>query len=187
MHPHSGSNSLPQDAEEVERVDTLDCYKRIKKILSDFEKARKSHRKISVTELARKIASPRSHGGSWENGYRVHRVWGDPLEACMRDEYWTPLPLAYFFRGTWIYGVADFVRFIDGVPREVVELKYYREGDRYAEVQAAIYGWLVSKIFSVKPRVWLVLGWNGKTFEDRVEVKAGKVEDLIKKVLEGVF
>jgi len=165
-------------------VDSLECYEKIRKVLADFEKARKSERRISVTELAKKIASPRSHGGSWQKGFSVHeKVWGDPLDVCMHEEYWTPLPLAYKFGDTWIYGVADYVHFINGIPVDVVELKYFNDADKYSKVQVAIYGWLVFKNFNVKPIVWLVLGWNGRRFKNRIKVEE-EVEILIKNTLE---
>jgi len=163
----------------------VECLKALRRVLSWFEEARRSPRSITVTELARRIASPRSHGGSAEAGRKAHNVWGDPLDACGRAEYWTPLPLAYRLGGVWIYGVADLVRFVEGKPVEVVELKYYEEPDRYSIAQARIYAWLTARCFACRPRAYLVLGWDGRRYERRLEVEytLKEVEEEVKSAL----
>lgn len=166
----------------------VECLERVRRVLRWFEEARATPSSITVTRLARKLASPRSHGGSGEAGRRAHNVWGDPFEACGRGEYWTPFPLAYRVCGVWVYGVADLVRFVGGVPVEVVELKYYEGLDRYSIIQAAIYAWLTARCFSCRPRAYLVLGWDGRRFERRLEVgyEVGEVEEEVKRALKSL-
>ncbi|MCD6357744.1 MAG: hypothetical protein J7L75_04110 [Thermoproteales archaeon] len=163
----------------------VECLEALRRVISWFEEARRSPRSVTVTEVARRIASPRSHGGSAEAGRRAHNVWGDPFDACSRAEHWTPLPLAYRLEGVWIYGVADLVRFVNGVPLEVVELKYYESPDRYSIAQVRIYAWLTARCFACRPRAYLVLGWDGRRYGHRLEVKytPEEVEEEVKSVL----
>ncbi|MEM4430380.1 MAG: hypothetical protein QXM08_04390, partial [Thermofilaceae archaeon] len=153
-----------------------DCLQKVKKAIELYERARASPNSVTVTELARRISSPRSHGSSAKAGVKAHNVWGDPLQACTSEDYWTPLPLAHTLEGMWIYGVADLVRFRHGQPIEVVELKHYKEPDKYAEAQAAIYAWLTAKLFNAKPKAYLVLGWNRQRYTAILEVKYSLTE-----------
>lgn len=148
----------------------LDCFSAVRLALEHFERARSSPRAVAVTALARRIASPRSHGSGAAVGMRAHSVWGDPFEACSRSEYWTPLPLAREVEEVWVYGVADLVRFQQGIPVEVVELKSYDEPDEYSLAQARLYAWLVAGCFGVAPRAYVVLGWDGQRFSQALEV-----------------
>lgn len=165
----------------------VDCVKRMRKVLAQFEEASLSPTSVSVTELARKLASPKSHGGNAHAGLKAHNVWGDPYVVYCSQDAWTPLPLAYNLEGTWIYGVADLVRFINCKPVEVAELKYFMEPDKYSEVQAKMYAWLVYKCFECKPTAYLLLGWDGAHYERKLEVKyeVHDVEESIRRVLSG--
>ena len=162
-----------------------ECIDRIRRVLENFETARADPRSMTVTQLARRLASPKSHGGSWEQGFKAHNVWGDPYGICTHYEYSTPLPLAYMFKRTWIYGIADLVRFIKRVPVEVIELKYYEEVDRYSVIQVKMYAWLTAKCFNARPRAYLVLGWDGRRYSRSFEVRysIGEVEELIGRAL----
>jgi len=157
----------------------------VKKAIELYERARASPNSVTVTELAKRISSPRSHGSSAKAGAKAHNVWGDPLQACTSEDYWTPLPLAHTLEGIWIYGVADLVRFRHGQPVEVVELKHYKEPDKYAEAQAAIYAWLTAKLFNKTPKAYIVTGWNGKTYASKHEVnyKAGEIEKTLRRCI----
>ncbi|MEM1508308.1 MAG: hypothetical protein QXY49_05335 [Thermofilaceae archaeon] len=163
----------------------VDCIERIKELLARFEEARFSQKSMAATKLARKLASPKSHGGDARIGLRVHNIWGDPYTVCSSQEVWTPLPLAYNFEGTWIYGVADLVRFRSSKPVEVVELKYFAESDKYSEIQVKVYAWLISKCFGCKPKAYLLLGWDGLNYKRKlkVEYKIHDIEKNIRKVL----
>jgi len=162
-----------------------ECLQKVKKAIELYERARASPDSLTVTELARRISSPRSHGSSAKAGVKAHNAWGDPLQACTSEDYWTPLPLAHTLEGTWIYGVADLVRFRQGQPVEVVELKHYKDPDKYAEAQAAIYAWLTAKLFNTTPKVYLVLGWTRQQRITILEVKytLTEVERKIKQAL----
>ena len=146
-----------------------ECLQKVKKAIELYERARASPNSVTVTELARRISSPRNHKSSAKAGVKAHNVWGDPLQACTSEDYWTPLPLAHTLEGIWIYGVADLVRFQHGQPVEVVELKHYSEPDKYAEAQVQIYAWLTAKLFNTTPRAYIVTGWNGKTYSRKHE------------------
>ncbi|MEM3975026.1 MAG: hypothetical protein QW320_11715 [Ignisphaera sp.] len=158
-----------------------ECLQKVKKAIELYERARASPNSVTVTELARRISSPRSHGSSAKAGVKAHNVWGDPLQACTSEDYWTPLPLAHTLEGTWIYGVADLVRFRHGQPVEVVELKHYSEADEYAITQVQLYAWLTAKLFETTPKAYLILGWNGRKYAEKLEVLY-KVEEVEKKV-----
>ncbi|MEM4853756.1 MAG: hypothetical protein QXQ60_09330 [Thermofilum sp.] len=162
-----------------------ECLQKVKKAIELYERARASPNSVTVTELAKRISSPRSHSSSAKAGLKAHNIWGDPLQACTSEDYWTPLPLAHTLEGTWIYGVADLVRFRHGQPVEVVELKHYREPDKYAEAQAAIYAWLAAKLFNTTPKAYIVFGWNGKTYTSKREVncKAGEIEETLREII----
>lgn len=162
-----------------------DCLNRIQRALTFFEKARANGRGVTVTEVARAIASPRSHKGNASAGIKAHSMWGDPYEVCNRSEYWTPLPLAYELEAVWIYGVADLVRFLNGTPVEVVELKHYKSLDRYAVAQASIYAWLIAKLFEILPKTFVLTGWNGKSYTGRVEVQCS-VQEIEEKIREAL-
>ncbi len=165
-----------------------DCIERVRRALAQFEEASLSPGSVTVTELARKLASPKSHGGGAHAGLKAHNIWGDPYAVCGSREAWTPLPLAYKLEGTWIYGVADLVRFVDCKPVEVAELKYFTEPDRYSEMQAKVYAWLVSKCFECKPRAYLLLGWDGVRYKSKLEVKyeIRDIEEKVCKVLRSI-
>ncbi|MCX8180863.1 MAG: hypothetical protein N3E41_05775 [Thermofilaceae archaeon] len=164
----------------------MDCFNTMRRALESFEKARTGEKAVTVTQVARRVASSRSHKGSARAGVAAHNVWGDPLEACSKREYWTPLPLAHQVKRVWVYGVADLVGFLDGSPVEVVELKHYSVLDKYSIVQASIYAWLTAKVFNVAPRAYVVLGWNGRGFTEKFQVvyTVEKVEVELEKALE---
>lgn len=165
-----------------------DCIKRVRRVLAQFEEASLSPGSVTVTELARKLASPKSHGGDARAGLKAHNIWGDPYAVCGSREVWTPLPLAYKLGGTWIYGVADLVRFVDCKPVEVAELKYFTGPDRYSETQVKVYAWLASKCFECEPRAYLLLGWDGARYRSKLEVKyeIRDIEGRVCKVLKSI-
>ena len=157
----------------------------MKKAIELYERARASPNSVTVTELARRISSPRSHGSSAKAGVKAHNAWGDPLQACTSEDYWTPLPLAYNLEDIWIYGVADLVHFQRSTPIEIIELKHYNEPDKYAITQVQIYAWLTAKTFGTAPRAYLILGWNGKAYKSIFEVNyiVREIEEILKKAL----
>ncbi|MEZ0345819.1 MAG: hypothetical protein ABWK01_04650 [Infirmifilum sp.] len=123
--------------------------------LQRFERALASHeRKYTVTQVAGRYRRGRGRGAA-EGRYLHERFWGDLSLVLSEKIASTPLPLAWRFRFGWLYGVADQVLFVEGLPREVVELKSYGGFRRFEVVQAALYGLLVEMNWGVRPRVKL--------------------------------
>ncbi len=137
----------------------------LEKSIERFERARSSKEaKYTVTHVAR-IWS-RGKGVGTEAGRKLHaRLWGDPELIVQERLVSTPLPLAWRFRFGWLYGVADQVLFLEGVPVRVAEVKSYRSYRGYERVQASLYGLLVELNWGVRPRVEL------RGLEGAVEVK----------------
>ena len=166
----------------------VSCYERVRRALDLYEGARASARSISVSRLARAIASPRPRGVSAERGREAHStLWGDPFEICNYREYSSPFPLAARVGEWWIYGCADLIRFEGGIPRDVCEFKSYEEPSRYDEVQVSLYAYLAYRVFECDPpRALLVLGWDGKRYSSRLEVRWNPrgVEELVVRALE---
>jgi len=175
---------------------SLNLIEKIESILELFQYARyaKSKKKaFHVTEIARSIASPRSHGraNGAVVGKRVHEVlWSlDPYIVLQEDEVALPFPLAAEIavnsKKYIVFGVADLIEFREGAPIAVYEFKSYIEPDKYAETQLKIYAWLTWKCFSTTPEAFLVLGWNGRSYKEKIEVEydVKEVEEKIKKAI----
>ena len=120
-----------------------------------FEEARKSGNRFSVSEVAGRFSQGRGKGA--ERGRKYHRkiLQLDPYPAAYEEVWACPLPLAWRFRFGWLYGVADQVVFVEGVPVKVVEYKSYRDARRSEKVQASLYGLLIMLCFATRPDVYL--------------------------------
>jgi len=120
-----------------------------------FEEARKSGNRFSVSEVAGRFSQGRGKGA--ERGRKYHRkiLQLDPYPAAYEEVWACPLPLAWRFRFGWLYGVADQVAFVHGIPVRVIEYKSYVGIKRSEEVQASLYGLLTMLCFSVRPQVYL--------------------------------
>jgi len=127
----------------------------IDRCLSMFEKARKSRDRFPVSEIAARFSRGRGKGA--ECGRRYHRriLQLDPYSAAYEEVWACPLPLAWRFRFGWLYGVADQVVFVHGLPVRVIEYKSYIGAKRSEEVQASLYGLLVMLCFATRPNVYL--------------------------------
>jgi len=127
----------------------------IDRCLSLFEEARESREAYTVSEVSKKFSRGRGKGA--ERGKRYHRrvLQLDPYPAAYEDVWACPLPLAWQFRFGWLYGVVDQVVFVRGVPVRVVEYKSYRDARRSEEVQASLYGLLITLCFATRPDVYL--------------------------------
>lgn len=125
-----------------------------------FEEARCSRHAVSVSEFANRFSRGKGEGA--ETGKRFHSkiLCLDPYAAAYEEVWACPLPLAWRFRFGWLYGVADQVVFEHGVPVAVIEYKSYHDTRMAEKVQAALYGLLVSLVFTVKPRVLLAGPWG---------------------------
>ncbi len=151
----------------------MNCLSFISSILRNFEIARESENSYTVTELAKALSSPRSHGVGAKTGIKVHNFWGDPFEIARIEDYFCPFPLACRLKEYWIYGVADLVRFRKCLPVEVVEVKSYEKYGKYERLQVIFYSYIAYEAFLRKsvPSAFLVLGWNGRFFKKKVLVE----------------
>ena len=110
--------------------------------------------KLSVSEVARAFGFGRGEG--LEKGLRAHRcLFGDPEWIFEEEVVEVPFPLAWRFRFGWLYGVADKVLFVRGVPTAVIEVKSYREIKRGERVQASLYALLALVNLGAKPRAFV--------------------------------
>ncbi|RLE79031.1 MAG: hypothetical protein DRJ52_09240 [Thermoprotei archaeon] len=171
----------------------------IRKILELFQYARyarlryREKKAFHVTELARSITSPRSHGraNGAEVGRKAHsEIWSlDPYVVLQEDEVALPFPLAAEVRVEdreyIVYGVPDLIKFVRSTPVEVYEFKSYSIADKYSITQTQIYAWLCHKCFNSYPKAFLVLGWNGRKYSRKIEVKYDikEVEEELKKAV----
>ncbi len=128
-------------------------YLLLRKALERFEEARQSRRKIYVSRIAAKYS--KSRGGGTEAGRALHRgLWGDPFDTLKYPIFYTPLPVAWYFRDTWLIGIVDLVGFREGLPREVIEYKSTSPSIS-GIIQASLYGILVKLNFLVNPYVYV--------------------------------
>lgn len=173
-------------------MQNLSKYTKIKEILELYSEAqllRKLKKSFHVTEIARALASPCSHHR--EDGAKVGReahsvLWNlDPYAILQYDRVSTPYPLAFRIGEYVVFGVADLVEFIKATPTAVYEFKSYTEQDRYSVVQTQIYAYLCSKCFEANVKAYLILGWNGKSYREKVEVEWNEkeVDMLIREAL----
>ncbi|RLE61113.1 MAG: hypothetical protein DRJ32_01875 [Thermoprotei archaeon] len=164
------------------------CYERIKRALGLFEEAKNSRSKVYVTELTRRIASPKSH--KMKEFRHQHYLWGDVWHILQYDEYFTPFPLAAKILGVWVYGYADLVYFKNCTPIAVYEVKQYGKFSKYDKVQVKIYAYLTYIVFNVKPKAYLIQQRNNRfILNNMVEVKwnTEEVEDIIHEGLRRIF
>ena len=177
-------------------MSSLELLSKIEEVLELFQYARilaKRKKAFHVTEITKAIASPRSHRrlNGAEVGRKAHEVlWSlDPYIVLQEDCVSLPFPLAAEIevnnRKYIIYGVPDLVLFKSGVPKKVYEFKSYLDKDKYSIVQTQIYAWLTWKCFSISPKAYLILGWNGHSYKEKIEVKYNikEVEEEIKKAV----
>ena len=138
----------------------------LNRALRFYEEARISRNKVSVSELAARFSRGKGRGA--EEGRRLHaRIWAlDPYPAAYEERWACPLPLAWPFRGVWLYGVADMVVFVKGKPVEVIEYKSYSGVRKSERVQAALYGLLTELLFATRVDVYLSDGARTKRVEE---------------------
>jgi len=181
-------------------MSSLELLSKIEEVLELFQYARilaKRKKAFHVTEITKAIASPRSHRrlNGAEVGRKAHnRIWNlDPYIVLQEDCVSLPFPLAAEIvvnsEKYVVFGVPDLIEFREGVPIAVYEFKTYSTPGKYAETQLKIYAWLCHKCFSVSPEAFLILGWNGRTFQNKIEVKYNikEVEEEIKKAIEKIL
>ncbi len=181
-------------------MQNLSKYTKIKEILELYSEAqllRRLKKAFHVTEVARIIASPRSHGRL--NGAKVGReahevLWSlDPYVVFQEDEVALPFPLAAEIvvnsKKYIVYGVPDLIKFVRSTPVEVYEFKSYSIADKYSITQTQIYAWLCHKCFSVSPEAYLILGWSGRKYSRKIKIEWNpkEVEEEIKKAIEKIL
>ena len=120
-----------------------------------FEEARRSREAYTVSEVSGRFSRGKGRGAERGRKYHSKILQLDPYPAAYEDVWACPLPLAWRFRFGWLYGVADQVVFINGLPVRVVEYKSYRGVRRSEKVQASLYGLLVMLCFATRPQVYL--------------------------------
>ena len=177
-------------------MSNLELLRKIETILGLFQYARLKHRErkaLHVTEVARALVSPRSHGRreGAKIGREAHsKIWAlDPFIVLQEEYVSIPFPLAYEIdvgkKKYIIYGVPDLIKFVRSTPVEVYEFKTYLEKDKYSILQTQIYAWLTWKCFDSYPKAYLILGWNGRSCKKKIKVEWNlkEIEEEIKRAV----